>query len=441
MKTSRHARNDDMTRTLRCCLAAIVCWLAPSTVFAQPCSYTVTPPVNVALYNGDVLTGSMTTAPGCTWTVRSTVPWAAVAGISSASSADFNFVKSGDGYFFVHVGATDRFSRSGMMTVLDGAGAPISTFNVSQQASPFPGVVEHRSDFDGDGRSDVSIWRPGNGVWYPVGSNEYFTNGTKTGVSPQQWGVGAENDVPVSGDYDGDWMADFGIWRPSNGTWYVLTSSTNYASYFTVQWGADGDIPVQADYDFDGRMDLAVWRPSTGIWYILRSTTNYNKAMALVRAFGLSTDLPKPADFDGDGATDIAVYRPSTGVWHILRSWLNYNTEIVFTVQWGVNALGDVPLPADYDGDAIADPAIWRPDSGLWYILRSSTSLQTFRVEQWGVGAEGDVPIAEDYSGDGIADLAIWRPVTGVWYVKLVGVGPYFSMQWGVAAQNDVVVP
>jgi hypothetical protein len=80
---------------------------------------------------------------------------------------------------------------------------------------------------------------------------------------------GEPDDIRVPADYDGDGRTDLAIWKPANGTWYIATST---GSQQTVQWGAPGDRPVPADYDGDGRTDRAVYRPSTRTWWITYSS-------------------------------------------------------------------------------------------------------------------------------------------------------------------------
>jgi hypothetical protein len=113
-------------------------------------------------------------------------------------------------------------------------------------------------------------------------------------------------------DFDGDGRADLSIFRPSDGTWHVLNSGTN--TYLVRPFGLSNDKPAPGDYDGDGRTDFAIFRPSTGTWWISRSLDNTVSTMN----WGISTDKPVPLDYDGDGRTDIAVYRG--GTWYIVQS-------------------------------------------------------------------------------------------------------------------------
>jgi hypothetical protein len=99
--------------------------------------------------------------------------------------------------------------------------------------------------------------------------------------------------------------------------------------------------------------------------------------------------VPVPADYDGDRKADLAVYRPSTGGWYILRSSTNDSTYL--SSLWGLT--GDIPVPGDFDGDGKADIAVYRPSSGGWYILKSSTSYTTYISYQFGL--PGDSPVLE----------------------------------------------
>jgi len=50
--------------------------------------------------------------------------------------------------------------------------------------------------------------------------------------------------VRVDSDFDGDGRIDMALWRPGNGVWYVLTSSSNWTSSFSRQRGTSGDQPT-----------------------------------------------------------------------------------------------------------------------------------------------------------------------------------------------------
>ena len=262
--------------------------------------------------------------------------------------------------------------------------------DASQSNAPSKNLV---SDFDGDGKTDYSVFTPNTGAWQVEASS----NG---GFSSTAFGVG--EDKIVAGDYDGDGKSDYAVFRPSAGAWYILGSTRGF---FATAWGTATDVPVPADYDADGKTDVAVWRPSNGTFYILQSTLGF-KAFQ----WGVNGDKPFAADFEGDGKPDVGVYR--NGAWYIMQS----SSSIIYTLPSGAvpvfGTVGDKPLIADFDGDGRTDISVYRPSNGAWYVTKSTdNSLLIYNF-----GLEEDLPIPAEYDGDGKSDVAIYRPSVNAWY-------------------------
>jgi hypothetical protein len=271
-------------------------------------------------------------------------------------------------------------------------------------------------DFDGDGKTDIGIFRPAGGV------SEWWINRSSNGQTfALQFGASTDKIAPA--DYTGDGKADITFFRPASGEWYVLRSED--FSFFAFPFGANGDVPVPADYDDDGKADFAVFRPSISTWFISQSSG----APTRIEQFGASGDRPVASDYDGDGKADVAIFRPAaTGA----EWWINRSTAGVLALQFGAST--DKAVQGDYTGDGKTDIAIWRPSSGEWFIIRS----ENFSFFGFPFGANGDVNAPGDYDGDGKFDPTVFRPSSATWFIARTTAGTQI-VQFG--ANGDRPLP
>jgi hypothetical protein len=186
----------------------------------------------------------------------------------------------------------------------------------------------------------------------------------------------------------------------------------------------DGTAKVTAaDYDGDGITDLSI-KGSDGVWYIDYSSQaapdgrRFGQWNAVLPGYGNSTVTPVPADYDGDGRADPAI-KGTDGAWFmdVSSDWgnpacMSPNPPCFGgwnLMLWGSQAIyGDaavVPVPADYDGDLKADIAVKWP-TGQWAIDFANNGFGS--IDHW-VSSWGSAwkGIPGRWNNDPYADIAI----------------------------------
>ncbi len=224
------------------------------------------------------------------------------------------------------------------------------------------------TDFNGDGTSDIAIFRANTGLWAVRNLTRLY--------------FGASTDQAVPADFDGNGTTEVAIFRGSSGLWAVR-------SLTRVYFGNVSDLPRPGDYNGDGSDDFGLFRGDSGLWAIRDLTRLY---------FGESGDVPAPGYYDGSGTMDPAIFRDSTGLWAIRG---------ISRIYFGQTA--DTARPGDYEGDGQWGPAIFRPLTGLWAV-RGLTRVY--------FGSSVDQPRPADYTGDAGDDIGIFRASSGLWAVR-----------------------
>ena len=257
------------------------------------------------------------------------------------------------------------------------------------------------ADFDGDGDTDVSVFRRGAqfGEWdiqaqppFPRFwglTNDIPSPATTTATPPpsspsstaaRSTGSGTSRAtrpsrscgaLPTTSPFPATTTATATASSPSSTAGRCTGSGRSRASRLKI-WGLANDIPVPGNYDSDPAFELATFHPGAqyGEWSIEDQPLQF---------WGLANDIPVPSDYDGDGDTDIAVFHPGAvyGEWSV-------KGQPPFPQLWGLT--NDIPVPGNYDSDPASELAVFHRGAqyGEW-------SIQGQSLQIW--GGRCDIPL------------------------------------------------
>jgi hypothetical protein len=326
-------------------------------------------------------------------------------------------------------------------------------------------------DFNGDGKEDLLFYRPGRGAVFVARSNG---NGSFTAVYAQGdpgngiagFDLKSPADRILAFDYNGDGKQDLLLYRPGTGAVFVARSNGDGSFTAVYAQGDPGngiagfdlksprDQILAFDYNGDGKQDLLLYRPGTGAVFVARS--NGDGSFTPVYAQGdpgngiAGYDLKSQSDrilafdYNGDHKQDLLLYRPGTGAVFVARS----NGDGSFTAVYAQGDPGqgiagydlkspqDQVLAFDYNGDGKQDLLLYRPGHGAAWVAKSNgdgTFAGVYTVGDNGGAlpnglagydllSASDRIIPFDFNGDKKTDLFLFRPGRGAaWVVKSLG--------------------
>jgi hypothetical protein len=310
-------------------------------------------------------------------------------------------------------------------------------------------------DYDRDGKADLAVLRPGTGKIFAILSDSRGLATAEIGAPADhlfQWNLGGPagstlvsysysdgkwrfgNPLgffegyqfggpsfdPVPGDFDGDSVTDVAVYRAADGRWHAKLSGGG--DVIDTFGGLAADKPFVADIDGNGTSDRIIYRD--GLWII-----RLDSGSEVRYTFGTAVHEPKVMDFTQNGFPDLVVYNPNTGIWSCLEN-LNGSAFSAIPNQSLGGQDGDIPIPADYDGDGTMDLAVFRRGTfGQWWIKESSTDELRAGRGPIVLGRKGSIPGGQNI---GFVDA-------GPKLEDLIGVPGVFGQNfvWKPQSEND----
>jgi Tol biopolymer transport system component len=241
-------------------------------------------------------------------------------------------------------------------------------------------------------RSTIGLYRPSTGQWF-------LRNSNTAGPADIVLTFGGEpGDLPVVGDWNGDGATDIGIFR--NGTFLLgvvkpaircfpcaLVATVDPQPQFS--FGQAGDKPIAGDWDGDGLDEVGVFRdgtadnPSTFLLRQRKIVHGFTTFITVSHPFGDPGDLPMAGDWNGDGKDTVGTFH--LGVFIATEDFFEASASSVFGVD------GDLPVAGDWLGVRADRFGLFHPPTAT---VSLETQIQLGPDVNFTFGAAGDLPVS-----------------------------------------------
>jgi hypothetical protein len=213
---------------------------------------------------------------------------------------------------------------------------------------------------------------------------------------------GEDQDLPLTGDWNGDGIGDLGVWRTdAEGVVTLKLQLRGIGSGLSDPertYRIPGKLKqiVAADRDGDGISEIGYVMPDAeGVNLVWAFDTLHDGTFAEQFNFGRAGDYAIIGDWNGDGIDDTAVARPGTLAAQGRLQWEFFWKGLAEPHQLAYLSPYDSPVAGDWDGDGDDDPGGWRPlpseKSNFWQFETDGDSETNCDIS--GFGFDTDIPM------------------------------------------------
>jgi hypothetical protein len=394
--------------------------IAPSAVASLPLA------VATGDFNGDGIVDTAVTSSGTNQVsillgtgdgnFRPAVNYPVGADPVAIVTADFNH----DGHLDLAVlnSNPNKSGVGGSISILTGVGDGTFVAGATYAVGFIPTALA-TGDFDGDGNLDLAVVISNPNLQFGSGFVTILmgsANGTFTAQS--NYAVGITPSSIAVGDFNGDGRLDLAVGSPINGVSFnpqseisilMNTGSGNFSAGSSFAIGPLQSVPTSiavADFNNDGSLDLAIALNGTNLSVICEGNGDGTFAIESTPVVGNNPIWLAAADFNGDGNVDLIVANNSDDTVEVL---LGNGDETFRNGASYPSGLQPTNLAVtDLNGDGKSDVAIVNnADNDVQVLLGQGNG--TFRAGSYSIGPNAVSIVSGDFNRDGIPDLAIER--------------------------------
>lgn len=285
-------------------------------------------------------------------------------------------------------------------------------------------------------RADVAAWykaRMRDGLWTLHPQHPHAGEARKLVF-------GKLGGTPITGDFDGDGVTDVGVFK--DGEWFIDLNGNGVwdEGDLWAKLGNRDDKPVTGDWDGDGKTDIGIYGPAwpgdpravqkepglpepgnaapghKNLPPELTEATHGYRQMKRTRGgalradlidhvfhFGTFDDIPVTGDWTGTGVDSIGVFHD--GHWILDVDGDGKRGPHDISLRMGQK--GDQPVVGDFDGDGVDELGVYR--DGQWHIdVNHDGALDEHDLHHT-LGESGDRPVVGDWDGDGVDQMGVHR--------------------------------